>query len=89
MEVIRAIPAFAKLELKKSAGYKRVAEGLLPPPIKIGKRAVGWPKHEINAISTLIVAGASVEAIKQCVNDLTVRRKLVVKDNSLAGGFDE
>ncbi len=89
MEIIRAIPAFAKLGLKKSAGYKRVTEGLLPPPIKIGKRAAGWPKHEIDAIATLIVAGASDEAIKHCVNDLTARRKLVVKDNSFAGGFDE
>ncbi len=89
MEIIRLIPAFARLGLKKSAGYQRVTEGLLPPPIKIGKRAAGWPKHEIDAIVTLIVAGASDKAIKQCVNDLTARRKLTGKSNCLAGGIDE
>lgn len=85
MEIIRVIPAFAKLGLKKSAGYKRVAEGLLPPPIKIGKRAAGWPTHEIEAIATLIVAGASDEAIKKCVSELITQRKSRVWDNFLAG----
>lgn len=88
MEIVRAKTAFTMVGLKRSAGYKRVAAGLLPPPVKIGKRAAGWPKHELDAVVSLIVAGASDETIKQCVKELMARRKSVL-ENYLAGGFGE
>lgn len=28
--------------MKKSSIYKAIADGEFPPPVKIGKRAVGW-----------------------------------------------
>lgn len=89
MEIIRPIPTFARLGLKKSAGYKRVTEGLLPPPIKIGKRAAGWPKHEIDTIVTLMVSGASEEEIRTCVTKMVTLRKAVTLESSWIGGSDE
>ena len=89
MEIIRPIPAFARLGLKKSAGYKRVTEGLLPPPIKIGKRAAGWPKHEIDAIVMLMVSGASEQEVRACVTKMVALRKAAALDSSRFGGFDE
>lgn len=29
--------------MKKSSIYKAIADGEFPPPVKIGKRSVGWP----------------------------------------------
>lgn len=89
MEIIRAIPTFERIGLRKSAGYKRVKEGLLPPPIKIGKRASGWPKHEIDTIVTLMVSGASEEEIRSCVTKMVTLRKAITLESSRIGGFDE
>ncbi len=35
--------------LKKSALYKRIAEGTFPRPIKLSARASAWPSDEIEA----------------------------------------
>lgn len=35
--------------LKKSQIYSLIADGLFPKPIRIGKRAVGWPLSELKA----------------------------------------
>lgn len=89
MEIMRPIPTFARLGLKKSAGYKRVTEGLLPPPIKIGKRAAGWPKHEIDTIVTLMVSGASDQEVRACVTQMVALRKAATLDSTWFGGSDE
>ena len=87
MEIIRALPAFARVGLKRSAGYKRIAKGLFPPPVKVGKRAAGFPKHEIDAIVALVVAGASDEEIKDAVSKLVALRQATARD--LFGGANE
>lgn len=35
--------------LSRSTIYAKVAEGSFPPPIKLGKRAVGWRESDIDA----------------------------------------
>lgn len=33
--------------LSRSTIYSMIAEGTFPKPVKLGKRAVGWPDHKI------------------------------------------
>ena len=35
--------------LSRSTLYAKVADGSFPPPIKLGKRAVGWRESDIDA----------------------------------------
>lgn len=36
----------------RSTIYLRIAQGLLPKPVSLGPRAVGWPSDEVDAINT-------------------------------------
>lgn len=47
--------------------YSRVRSGELTKPVNIGKRAVGWPSHEVEAIVAATIAGHSVDEIKALV----------------------
>ena len=60
--------------LKRGAIYQRVREGLLTPPVRIGKRASAWPQHEINAVNHAIVAGQSDDELRALVSDLVAQR---------------
>ncbi|SET70045.1 transcriptional regulator, AlpA family [Nitrosomonas marina] len=59
----------------RSTIYNRIAEGLLPEPVKIGIRASAWPDFEINAINAALVAGKSDEEIRALVARLVAARK--------------
>jgi len=59
---------------KKSTLYSRIKEGLIPEPISLGGlRAVGWIKHETQAVLAAMCAGYSPDQIKQLVVDLKVK----------------
>lgn len=60
---------------KRSTIYKDIQEGLLPPPVKIGSRAVAWPAHEIEAINRARMAGQSHQAIRALVVEIVEQRK--------------
>jgi len=60
---------------KKSTLYSRIKEGLIPEPISLGGlRAVGWIKHETQAVLAAMCAGYTTEQIKQLVIDLKAKR---------------
>lgn len=61
--------------LSRSTFYLRIKEGLLPPPISLGGRAVGWLEHEINAVLKALIARKDPEEIRQVVNSLVVARE--------------
>ena len=63
----------AMIGLKRAAIYVRIAAGLLPQPVKIG-RVSGWPAREITAVNEAIIAGKSDDEIRQLVVDLVSRR---------------
>lgn len=46
----------------------QVTSGLVPPPISLGGRAVGWLDHEINAV----IAARSVNKPDEEVKDLVL-----------------
>ncbi|NRA56049.1 MAG: AlpA family phage regulatory protein [Gammaproteobacteria bacterium] len=52
MKKIIRLPEFMDCYgLSKSTIYKRISDGLLPKPISLGARAVGWPANEVGLIS--------------------------------------
>ena len=60
-----------------SSAYADVKEGLLPPPIKLGKRASGWIAREIAEIQKARIQGRSEAEIKTLVRDLMRRRRVL------------
>lgn len=54
----------------KSTVYNDVRSGQFTCPVKIGKRSVGWPDFEVEAICRARVAGWSKEQICTLVNHL-------------------
>jgi prophage regulatory protein len=63
-----------KTGLGRSTILAQVAAGLLPPPIKLGARAVGWVEGEIDAILTARIAGAGTDKVKGLVAELVAAR---------------
>ena len=58
----------------KSTVNNRVRDGLLPPPISLGARAVGWVQLECETVLAAMIAGKSPEEIKLIVNKLVTKR---------------
>lgn len=65
--------AFAALGLPRATGYEQIEAGLIPRPVRIGRRAV-IPSDEINAIVDARVAGLPVEKVKELVGQLHAKR---------------
>ena len=63
--------------LARSTVYLRIEQGLLPKPVSLGGKAVGWPASEISQINTFRIAGKSNEEIKSLVCELQKQRKRV------------
>ena len=59
---------------RRSAIYQRVADGLLPRPVSLGRRAVAWPANEIESINLARVSGADEGAIRALVAKLHADR---------------
>lgn len=57
-----------------SSTYADAKQGLLPPPVKIGKRASGWIAREVAAVQQARIAGKSEDEIRELVRQLVARR---------------
>jgi len=50
MQTIIRLPAVrARVSMSRSTIYQRIREGTFPPPVNLGKRAVGWLASEVDA----------------------------------------
>lgn len=47
--IVRMDEAVLMIGLSRSTIYSMAASGQIPPPTRIGKRAVGWPVYVLNA----------------------------------------
>lgn len=56
--------------------HSRIKQCLMPPPIPLGGRAVGWLQHELDQVLAAMVAGKSEEHIKALIGHLVDQRKL-------------
>ena len=70
-----ALPAVsaARRNEAKSTTYLRIKQGLLTPPVKLG-RSSAWPEAEIEAINAAIIKGACDEEIRALVKELLAAR---------------
>ncbi len=75
---IRASTAQSALALPKSSFYAHIEEGLLPPPIRLGKRSVGWLESEINAVIAARIQNRSDDEIKLLVQQMINNRNSTI-----------
>ena len=61
----------------RSSIYNLIANRLLPRPVSLGLRSVGWPSYEIEVIFAARVAGKSDDEIKALVSELEAARMLI------------
>ena len=61
----------------RSTLYQEIKQGLFPKPVKIGRRKIAWPQHEVDQMMLLYLRATSLNEVKQHVSDLVNdRRKL-------------
>lgn len=77
---LRPSAAFDRLGIKRSTGYLRVQQGLLPPPVPIGPPRGGHPsmtafvESEIDAINAARATGKTDQEIQALVKRLIRER---------------
>ena len=54
--------------------YNAIKAGTFTKPVQIGKRSVGWPSDEVQAINAARIAGKSDSDIRELVNKLHLKR---------------
>jgi predicted DNA-binding transcriptional regulator AlpA len=72
--ILKLSDAFGRIRASRSAGYRDIANGLLPTPVQVSARAVGIPSREIDAIEKAIISGATVEQRRALVQKLLAQR---------------
>lgn len=72
--LLRLKPMLVATGDSKSTLYLRITQGLWPPPVKIGPRAVGWPSSEIAALNAARIAGKADNEIRLLVKKLVEAR---------------
>jgi prophage regulatory protein len=55
--------------------YAWIADGLFPPPVKLGAKSSAWPASEVNTILAARIAGKSDDELRALVIELTEARK--------------
>ncbi|MGI2104855.1 helix-turn-helix transcriptional regulator [Shewanella frigidimarina] len=72
--IIRKPDVINETGLSKSTLYNRIKDGLFPPPISLGARAVGFVKSECEAVINAMIAEQTPEQIKALVISLVQQR---------------
>ncbi|TLU67702.1 AlpA family phage regulatory protein [Thalassotalea litorea] len=68
-KIIRRNEVIELTGLSKSTIYNRIKAGLIPKPISLGFRAVGFIEHEIQEILIAMANGLSNEEIRSLVRE--------------------
>ena len=63
--------------ISKSTLHNRINDGLFPPSISLGARAVAWPSNEVESLINAQISGKTLEEIKLLVKVLVEKRKEV------------
>ena len=74
LQILRLPQVIENIGLARSTIYLRIEQGLLPKPVSLGGKAVGWPASEISQINAARIAGKSNEEIKNLVAELENQR---------------
>ena len=54
--------------------YDMVADCLLPPPVLVGRKTVGWPRSEIRRLVAARLAGLPNTKVRRLVREMVRRR---------------
>lgn len=63
--------------MSRSAFYSSVLSGLWTKPVRLSRRAVGWPAEEVQHLIKAIIAGSDANEMRQLVVDLERARVLL------------
>jgi prophage regulatory protein len=72
--LLRKPTVLERLGIQKSKLSDDIRKGLIPPPIKIGNRAVAWVSTEIDCLVDALIAGKSKTEIKTLITYLVKNR---------------
>jgi prophage regulatory protein len=75
IQIIRRPDVLTNTGFSKSTLYNRIKNGVFPPPISLGSRAVGFVQSECDAVLKAMIADCPEEEIKALVSELIVNRK--------------
>jgi prophage regulatory protein len=68
--ILRKPDILALTSLSKSTLYNRIKDGLFPPQISLGARAVGFVQSECELVIQAMIEGQSSDQIKCLVKEL-------------------
>ncbi len=74
-KIQRKSEVIKQLSISKSTLHNWINEGLHPPAVPLGARAVGWLQHETDAIIAALAAEKSGDELKALVRSLVEQRK--------------
>lgn len=60
--------------LGRSTLYAAIADGRWTKPVRVGLRAVAWPRREVEAINAARIAGKTDDELRALVAKLTTAR---------------
>ena len=83
-QMLRDKAVGALMGLGRSARYDQIKEGLLPSGVKLGPRAVGWPRAEIEAVMAARIGGATTAEIKALVQR-QIHDRTKLRETALTG----
>mgnify|MGYP000598528043 CR=1 FL=1 len=75
INVMRLPEILNSYPVSRSTFYLKLKEGLLPPSIPLGDKAVGYIEHEYQAVLIAMIAGNNKEEIKKLVISLVNDRQ--------------
>lgn len=76
--ILRLPDVRARAGICRTTVYDRIARGTWTRGVKLGARAVGWPKSEVEAIVAAHVAGWDEDRIRTLVDRLHASRATAV-----------
>lgn len=59
----------------RAAHYRDQKQRLFPQGVKVGKRAVAWPAHEVDEILAAQLAGVTEDELRRLVTNIEAARK--------------
>ena len=73
--IIRKSEVLDTLGISKSTLFNRINDGVLPPSISLGGRAVGWLESEIQIILHAFASSRSKNELRSLVQHIIASRK--------------
>jgi prophage regulatory protein len=80
IKIIRKPEVISISGLSKSTLQNRINDQLMPSPISLGGRAVGFLLHEINQVLAAMISGMSPEQIKALVIKQSDQRSSLLEE---------